>query len=316
MTGAVGSKPITSTPAVMLPQINPQLALRVVGFQEYAMALTLLDRLLASVTPEEIQVIEQIVASGDEFTVYSNLSRRLTRESSTLSEPATVYGDDFARRGLGWIMALARVELGAIVAGFTERPEPFDAVRPSRLELPAFREIMEDSMRTHFWSLQNDPVLPTLKNRVTPDPVAIAYARRVVLALEFLRAVRKLKDREFAPAQRNELDRWELQLAQQRDHMLFSVLGLQAPQYSSGETTKQLELNACPPLAKRALQELRSGTAQIVADNPATADQVKQAAGAALQANPGMRGAPSAPGGNAAPRGVPAAGAPPAPPGK
>ena len=315
MTGAVSSKPITSTPAVMLPQINPQLALRVVGFQEFGMALALLDRLLDGATPDELKVIDEIVASGEEFKVYTNLSRRLERESSTLSEQPIVYGDDFARRGLAWIMALARVELGAIVVGFTERPDPFDAVRPSRYELAAFKEIMEDSMRTHFWSLESDPVLPTLKNRVTPDPVAIAYSRRAVLALEFLRAVRKLKDREFALAQQNELDRWELQLAQLRDHMLFSVLGLQSPQYMSGDTTKQLEFNACPPLAKRALQELRDGTAKLVTDNPAVAEQAKQAAAAALQANPGLRGTPAAPGGNA-PRGAPGAGAPPVLPAK
>ena len=103
-----GGSTITSTQTTIktsdVGPIPQQLAARLVGFLEYGTALDHLDRLLAVVSPEELAVIEEIVKQRDEFIVYTNLSRR--------------YEDDFvravkgdrAKHGLGWVMALARVE--------------------------------------------------------------------------------------------------------------------------------------------------------------------------------------------------------------
>ena len=84
------------------------------------------DRLLEIASLEEYKVLDEIVQGRDECTIYTNLSRHLEKEPSTLSEVAQRPDDDFARRGLAWIMALARVALGAMAAGFTEKPYQFD----------------------------------------------------------------------------------------------------------------------------------------------------------------------------------------------
>ena len=253
--GAVAS----TTTRTVLPPLDPQLVNRVVGYLEYRQALSMLDRLLEIASLEEFKVLDEIVQGRDECTIFTNLSRHLEKEPSTLTEVARKPDDDFARRGLAWIMALARVELGAMAAGFTEKPGPFDLYRPSWYELAPYQEILEDSMRTHYWALRNDPLVPTLRNGATPEPQAIAYARRVTVALEFLRAARKVKETEYNQLQTSELNVWQSQLGQLESYMLYGVLRLHDPAVLQTSQSTSVRLKACLRLQRIAQAEIRAG---------------------------------------------------------
>jgi hypothetical protein len=206
---------------------NPQMINRLVGFLEYARALSLFDRLLDTATPAEVDVMDSLVRQREEFAVYTNLSRPMESGPSSLSEPKAQDVNAGPKRGLAWIIALARVELGAMSAGFTDQPDPFSATRPSRLELSAYNEILTDGMRSHYWSLRSDSLARSLAFQT--EPQAIAYARRVTMAVEFLRAARRFNEDRLTLEQRLELDYWERELVQVQRDILYGVLRLDDP---------------------------------------------------------------------------------------
>ena len=103
-----------------MPSDDPNLIYRLVGYLEYAKALENFDKLAAMAKYEEMNAIDEIIKSEPEFTIYTNLSRALEQGRSSLGEKPNGPSDDFARKGFRWITALARVELGAMLAGFTE----------------------------------------------------------------------------------------------------------------------------------------------------------------------------------------------------
>src|SRR5262245_24209386 len=119
MLRAVGSMKITQTTvqnqyqsySAKLPSLNSDELRRLVGYLEYTRALSMLDYLALRCTPEELALADQIAGSRDELTVYTNISRRIPKKTvSSLDEPPAAQST-FARRGLAWMMGLARVEL-------------------------------------------------------------------------------------------------------------------------------------------------------------------------------------------------------------
>ena len=96
---------------------------RLVGFLEYQMALKHLETLLGMTTPAEQEAINEMVADDDRFAIHSAISRQYDEIAQTsvltLSLPKTEdprAKGEYERRGLTWVMALARLELGAMVA--------------------------------------------------------------------------------------------------------------------------------------------------------------------------------------------------------
>lgn len=241
MLRAVGSggSAVTSTDTTVkiaeVGSIPEQVAARVVGFLEYGMALQNFDRLLNVASAEELAVAEEIIKDRDEFIVHTNLSRRYEDDFARAAK------GDRARRGLGWIMALARVELGAMRAGFTDERNPFERVRPSRYELPQYAEIMFDSARTHYLALGKDPIAHRYarwngapitpgrsdpRTRVLAEQQAIAYARRTVIASQFAHAVEKLGRSQLTREQYAQLQQAKRNLESLRSTIVYRVLGL------------------------------------------------------------------------------------------
>ncbi|MBW3598372.1 MAG: hypothetical protein KY475_14005 [Planctomycetes bacterium] len=252
------------------------------GWFEYTRALALLDPLLNSVNEAELQVIEQIVKDRDEFAVYTNLSRRLEAAPSSLSELESQ--GPVERRGLAWMMALARVELGAMAAGFTEHPRPFAMIAPSQYEAPAYLELLLDGARTHVLALRNDPAAQyyasmrgrsvTVREAVygpsgqgTPQTAAaneqraLAYARRVVVADEFIKAAAKFGAGALSPSQQSELASYREPLRGLEDVLIYKVLGVGSS--SSSTTQTATRFNACPRLIQIAQEDIAAGRATI-----------------------------------------------------
>lgn len=148
-----------------------------------------LGRLVRYATPEELKIAEDIVREQEQFIVYTNLSRRLEGKTSSLSERKQNPNDTFKRHGLNWMIALAKVELGAMLAGFTSHTKPFQVIPPTRYEIHAYREILLDGLRTHYWALKKDPVIRNYRKTGLPDNQLLAYNRRMNVASQFFFAV-------------------------------------------------------------------------------------------------------------------------------
>lgn len=212
--------------------MKTQQVVRLVGYYEYMRALSIFDALAKRLSPAELKVLDEILQDRDEFSIFTNISRRVETAPGPLTEPPLAAGDQFQRRGLAWMMALSRVELGAMVAGFTDHPNPFTVLPPTAYEMPQFKEMMLDGLRTHYLALQNDPVTGYYWTMRAGRPgtleinemQAIAYSRRVLLAIEFAEAVQQLGQHELTPPQQAQVALWRKDLEQLLDVILRRAL--------------------------------------------------------------------------------------------
>ena len=129
---------------------------RLVGFYEYGNALSDLDQLVALATEEDLEVIDEIISDRSEFDVYLTLPEAFTPQSeyySTTSPPAGTRGagNELRKSGLAWITALARVEFGAMVAGFTDHPNPFKDVTPDSHDYKSAMQLLLEGVH---WALR------------------------------------------------------------------------------------------------------------------------------------------------------------------
>jgi hypothetical protein len=214
----------------LLPQDEREV-LRVVGFLEYGMALERFDRLAAICKPEELKALDALVKERDELVVFTNLSRRLQRGPSALAETPRAADDTFERRGLAWIMALARVEVGAMLAAFTEVVSPFEKVAGGGYDRAEYQEMLLDGMRTHYWALAGDANAAAVLKR-KPTNETLNYIRRLTMVMAFQQAVAKLVGPMLSPPQAQELVAWRKQARDYTGSLLAqlqSSLGPGAP---------------------------------------------------------------------------------------
>ena len=73
-----------------LPKDDPYLINRIVGFLEYAKALEAFDELAALTKLRRDEAIDEIIKSEPEFTVYTNLARRLSKAAAAWPKSPTV----------------------------------------------------------------------------------------------------------------------------------------------------------------------------------------------------------------------------------
>ena len=87
----------------VIDKSQPEEIYQVVGFSEYDNALHHLDRFVSLSLPEELEVVDEILATRDEFSIYVNLSRRFDTGDSSLDQQPLHPRDDFKRQGLAWV---------------------------------------------------------------------------------------------------------------------------------------------------------------------------------------------------------------------
>ena len=176
-----------------------------VGFLEYSKALEAFDQLAALADYNEMNAIDEIIKSEPEFIVFTNLSRRLEQGRSSLAEKPNGANDDFSRKGFRWVTALARVEVGAMLAGFTDHPNPFAAVAGKGYDIAEYKEMLIDGAKLHFWALANDPDFAEITKNFKPDGQTLTYVRRLNVATAFVYAAAGLTGLELSPLQKEEV---------------------------------------------------------------------------------------------------------------
>lgn len=193
-------------------QDNQQDAVRLVGFVEYGKALQDFQRLLQTTPVDELQVMDSLLRDDAQYAVTVNLARRMPQAQRSAF---LVGGDADVRRGLPWIIALARLEYGAILAGFSPESVPFPVPAGDALDGQAFDALLLESALMHAWALEIDPVTRSLATRPTtprgsraPPPLVqhqiLAYERRLSLAWKILQAVEARMGTQMSPKQRSE----------------------------------------------------------------------------------------------------------------
>ena len=241
-----------------VPPQDPRLIRRIVGFHEYATSLSMLDEFVKHATEQEMAAAEEIVRSRRELAVETNLSRHI--QGATFFAESAHDKDDFRRVGLAWVMALARVEVGAMLAGFSSHHQPFKASQPTKFETEAFRELLSDGMRTHYWSLKNDPVIRSyLKTGVPPQHI-ITYGRRVSVARHFMQAVREFSRSQLLAIQKAELAAEDAEMKSLQVVYIYCLAKKQIGQ--TADATFNHSFAACPPLMDAAKREYGKGSSR------------------------------------------------------
>ena len=210
------------TDASVTPQDARQAAL-IVGFLEYGQAISRFDKLVSMSTEEELDAFNGIVESQDELAIFTNLSRRVQRGPSSLVAKKQDPNDNFERRGLAWLMALARVELGATLAGFTDHKRPFLIVAGNGYGQQEYKELLQDGMRMHYWSLADDSGMQRLRNKRVPDRESLAYVRRLTVAQSFLQAAFEIAATKYSAVQLVELRTWKKNLDELQGTLVGSI---------------------------------------------------------------------------------------------
>ncbi|HVJ82166.1 MAG TPA: hypothetical protein VNC50_13955, partial [Planctomycetia bacterium] len=230
-------------------------SVQLVGFLEYQMALVYFQRVFDICTPEERKGLEESIASDDRMIVHSYLSRKfdLTDPASPLrmnpektADPRAK--DVYERRGLSWVVALAKVELGAMQAirrvnewrmqmngsgnevsaqtgqpgnvTWEQVPQPgrspvYELAPPVPFDSAAFAEIMLDGIRSEFSSLRGAirvlGPLPALEAKGVQTVIVGSPDERIArcsVLQEMIAAYSRLYASSLAFAQQQELRAW------------------------------------------------------------------------------------------------------------
>ena len=238
-----------------------------VGFYEYGNALTNFVELLKTASPEELAAMDSIVAEKNEFAVFTNLSKRHERYLTSLSERPKYKNEiDEGNKGLAWVIALARVEYGAMLASFSDIKSPFSYVPLHAFDREAYQTLLLDGARTHYWTLAIDKDLEKVMKTNPENQIVLAYSRRLLIARNMLAAAMWLSQSQSTEVQRKESENW-----QERLDGIQAVLTLNIRQYMQSVTqirtrtsrTRDDYVNACGAMLRAERRELASGTATV-----------------------------------------------------
>jgi len=256
-----------------------------VGYQEYANALNHLVPLIQKADAAQLEAYDKIISQMPELSIYTNLSRRfnfpqaqnssltpllrgtinLYRQSS-LNEQELGQEDDFRRSGLGWVIALARIEHGGIEIGYQRNVSPFNLEHLTEIERPAFMELLLDGARGHYWAMRMDPMTHLiLKGEVVKvsSQTALAYGRRAVMLQSMLETLNKMAGATFTPVQKKELQTWYNDMSEVREgvsDIMYETYKVAIAQQGGIEA---VDLKGCPQLVDGIRRDISLGRAKI-----------------------------------------------------
>ncbi len=182
---------------------DAQLLPRLVGFYEYQAALACFEAIVLTSRAGHLDAIQSWLENAEELPVdvEINLWTEIVHPASSLDPAASKQ----LRRGLPWMMALAHVELGAMMSAFTDSAAPFAFHNLKDFGRDAYANLLLDALRTHFWSLQADLKKPPMDNAL------LQYRRRIRLLGQLLEAVTQVCP--LSALQRQELLQWSVALS-------------------------------------------------------------------------------------------------------
>lgn len=180
---------------------NAKILSRLVGYFEYEQSLAHFQRFLAAASPSELAAADELVQARDELAIYTNLARFVKpapnkfveSPANVLVESSDIVADNYQRRGLQWLIALAWIEHQAALVGFTTAPLPLTTGMPMPANDGAFQELLVDSALVHqagwhqTYFSQGQAGVGSAVTKLQPADL-LAEGRRVVLAMELMEA--------------------------------------------------------------------------------------------------------------------------------
>ena len=223
-------------PTVKFEDTDETVPYRLVGTYEYDRALKLLTQLVQQSTPEQIKVYNKVLQDRAEFTFLNGIGLEFDRKpdlAKATELERKKFNDKFKKGGIAWMMALAKVELGATISMWGDLPFPFESLHVTEFDGEQFKSILTDDVIAHLRSLKDEPKFKeVLQNKYIPDMHTIAYLRRLKLVKDMLITLSRANDADVASRIRDyqdELEKYQKKLVTQ---VVRSQIG-----YSTESTT-------------------------------------------------------------------------------
>ena len=195
---------IIYTPALKFEEADRTFPYRLVGSYEYGTALTHLGELIESSTPEQIAVYDKLIQSRPEYSYHSGVAMELGLDARLDSANASKRQEmeaKYLKHSLAWMMALARVELGATISMYGDTDDPFGAavaVGGGEFGAEEYLSILLDDSAAHLKSAQMDVDYQRgLSPKEKVDAGSLAHLRRTQLISEMLNKVISSGDSEI-----------------------------------------------------------------------------------------------------------------------
>lgn len=172
---------------------------RIVGSHEYLSALSNLIPLTNGSTAEELEVYNSIVAQQDEFSFFSGVVlAAANNQEYRKDKKGPLLTEGFRRRGLAWLMALARVELGATLSMYGKVPSSFDVMAPDGFGRSEYFNLLVNDVAVHVNALKTDPLLLKKSGKKAgADSETAAYWRRLKIVNDMLLSARTAENGKF-----------------------------------------------------------------------------------------------------------------------
>ena len=178
---------------------------RLVGSYEYWQALQTLGQLASQSTAEEIAVYDELISERPEFQFHVGLARAYWGPQVGFDAAALRVGQSpnqalalqaeaggTLRSGIGWLMALARIELSASLSAYTKTENPFAFFPVTPYDRQQYEILLFDDALNHLLALSQDPGLPKVAQPNRPaDASSMDYLRRAKLVQDMVQAARK-----------------------------------------------------------------------------------------------------------------------------
>ena len=232
---------------------------RFVGYYEYGQALRYLTELIRRSKPEEIEAYNRLISKRPEFAVFTNLSQNMLDSNSKLSRKSKRSDSRNRKANIYQMIALARVELGAIKSAFWGDPNAFLNKSVTLLELPALSELLLDGAIMHRAALSNNPEFQAYMQDDNPSVSIkmIAYMRRLIMINQMVKAYREIQGRKLYLEQLAELRSWERESKSALDKLQKSIV---SEKYSTSLVSGTLETNSSTCAAKLSMLRLFRGS--------------------------------------------------------
>lgn len=195
---------VVYSPSLEFEEADNTFPYRLVGSYEYGTALTQLGELVQSSTDEQIAVYDKLIQSRPEYSFHSGVAMELglgARFDSQNAPERKEMDDKYLKHSLAWMMALARVELGATISMYGDTDDPFGAVvgiGGGEFGAKEYLSILLDDLAAHLKAAQMDVDYQkglSLEEKV--DESSLAHLRRTQLISDMLNKVVSSGDPEI-----------------------------------------------------------------------------------------------------------------------
>lgn len=175
-------------PAVKFAEGDDVFPYRLVGSYEYGKSLGYLGELADTSTSEEISVYDKLISENPEYAFYSGVALNYGLQPNVAemdAEQVAELDKNCRQSSLAWMMALARVELGATVAMYGEQEDPFGvpvAIGGTEFGAEEYLKVLVDDLAAHLKAAVGDQRYHNALNpKLKVDNGSLAFLRRTQL---------------------------------------------------------------------------------------------------------------------------------------